>query len=424
MSKIIQLIAVLLVAVLAASSVFANNTTNVELDYIKINGDTVESGDTLRVEAGETLNIRAKIQARSDITDIEGSAQIVGYKYASKQAIADFDSIQELDEGDSDYIDLTVTLPYDMDKEKYDLRIEIEGRRGEAYVNALFPLNIQAPSDAVMIKDVVFSPAGSVVAGRALLAQVRLENIGDNTQDDVKITAMIPRLGVEASIFMDELEGQDDGAEKKTSEELYLRIPACAKEGVYDVEFEVEFDRYETVTTTEQIYISAGDSCPQARPVETQKGTLVVSQIPVQDVKAGVTSSFPVVLQNNADVTKTALISVVGTEGWATAQVSEQSPVIAAGQTKVVYVTVTPTATAQAGLKTFIVNLVVDGESKSLTGQANVVATQTDSTTQRSWLEIGLIVLVVLIIILGFIVVLAKLKEKDEDSDNKGQTYY
>ena len=145
-----------------------------------------------------------------------------------------------------------------------------------------------------MLKDLVLNPDTSVVAGRALLATVRVKNTGERDQEGIKIRVSIPDLQVSATDFIDNL----DADESTTSEELYLRIPACAKAGTYEVRAAVEFNEgFDVITATKKIDVVESESCPGAVAVK-DKTMIIVSSDP-QNVVAGQAGAvYPITISN------------------------------------------------------------------------------------------------------------------------------
>ncbi len=221
------LLAVFLVSFLAIGMVSALPA----VEKVKINGDVFEPGDSLEVERGDELDIRVRLTAGNvSEDDIEITAEVLGYEYSDHEPIFDRAHTFDLDAGDTTYKDLTINLPYKMDKDRYDLRVTVGTRTGSAF-EGLYRLHLKGVKHALIIKDVVFNPEASVESGRALLTTVRVKNIGEKDEESVKVKVTIPELGLSASDYMDEIE---DG-ESETSEELYMRIPECIEAKDYKV---------------------------------------------------------------------------------------------------------------------------------------------------------------------------------------------
>jgi uncharacterized membrane protein len=247
-----------------------------------------------------------------------------------------------------------------------------------------------------------------VEAGRAIVANVRVKNIGDEDYDDVKVTVSIPELGVNDYETLDEL--LFDTAE--TFEELILRIPSDAQPGDYTVKILVEFDEYEETTVTDIITVKGADV-----PVAGQDSVINVPSS--MDLTAsGV--AFPIYIQNNGNSDSVYSLSASGIN-WGTYNFDPAADVIVpAGSSKTVYLYIN-TDEVSAGEKFFKLQ-VVNGEDVNEVALSVNVSEQEASTGLRSALEIGLIVLVVILIIIGLIIGFSKLKGSKDDEES--ETYY
>ncbi len=431
MKKILQTMVFAFVLLITIGVSFAANnvstSNDVELEYIRINGDIYQSGENIRVDVNEELDIRVKLQALADVEDVEVSTRLVGYEYSDYVQVSDHSGVFDLRSGDTDFIDLQVQVPVDSDKDVYDLRVTVQDRRYD-YSSNSFTIRVSGPRNQMLVRDVIFSPGGSVVAGRALLAQLRLENIGENDQEDIKVTTRIPALNIVESTYVREVRGEAmlGRGERLTTEEIYLRIPQCAEEGIYDVEFEVEYNRFDVVSFTEEIVILKSELCTNSsstpQPTETEK--TVISAPQAQMITAGVSgSSFPVVIQNDGSSARTYTIGVTGVENWGTHSLSEQAPIVNPGQSKTVYVYVNAKEDAPLGVQTFGIDVSTQGKTQSVLAQANIVAPEKESNLTEI-LTISVIVLVIILVLLGIIVVFTKLRGRDDEDMEKGKAYY
>jgi uncharacterized membrane protein len=397
------------------------------VEYIKINGDEFESGDRLVVERGEKLDIKVKLQGTDNETDLEVRVDILGYEYNDWKRISDSTHVLDIKSTETVYKTLSVNVPENSEKDDYDLRVRVGGRTG-ASSESLFRLSVQAARHALDIKDIVFSPEGEVVAGRALLATLRIKNVGEKDEESVKVTVSIPELGISASDYIDEIEEE----ESVTSEELYLRIPKCVEAGIYKVRAKVEFDEgYEAAEKETTVRVLEGDNCEVISDKDEPAKTVITVGSTVQDVAVGEGGVvYPITVSNSGSVAKTYRISVDGTEGWSTVKVTPSSTVVLSpGETKSVYVYVSANEDAPAGERMFSV-AVMSGLTvlKEIPLKANVVTAEKEESSLgwdkvKKALEVGLIVLVVLLVILGLIIGFNKLKGRDDEEDDS-QTYY
>ncbi len=430
MKKVLQTIvfAFLLLCTMAVSFAANNVSTSndVELEYIRINGDIYRSGENIRVDVYEELDIRVKLQATADVRDLEVDARLIGYEHSTRVRVSDYSGVFDLREGDTTFVNLRVQVPVDADKDLYDLRVSVRDRRYD-YATSSFTIRVAGPRNQLLVRDVIFSPGGSVVAGRALLAQLRIENIGELDQNDIKITARIPALNIVESAFTRDIRGEAllGRGERLTTEELFIRIPQCAPEGVYKVEFEVEYNRFDVVSFTEEIVILESELCPTSQTTQPTQDRTVINAPQAQMVTAGVGgASFPVVITNEGSSAKTYTLSVTGIGNWGTYKLSEQAPIVAAGETKTVFVYVNANDDAPLGIQTFGIEVQAQGSKQTILAQANVVAPEGKTSSLTEILTISVIVLVIILVLLGIIVVFTKIRGRDEDDMEKGKAYY
>ncbi|MBI2147541.1 hypothetical protein HYU19_03620 [Candidatus Woesearchaeota archaeon] len=403
--------------------------------WVKINDDEVPNGATIRekVERGEELDIKVKIMAVQDTSDLGIQAWISG---DDDFILSDYaENIRDLDAGTLDTIKLKLKLPEIMETDKsghYKLRILLADRDGalKAYN---YNFVVENPSNAIVVRDVFFSPNSQVQAGRALLTVVRLENLGEEDEDNVRVTVEIPDLNVAATDYIDEVEVDDE----VSSEELYMRIPADAKPGVYDVVVTVDFDeRAKDAKQVHQIQVLAGTmpSDDEESGAGKEGGKTIVTIGPeTQDAAQGADKGavYPVTLTNEGKTSKTYTIAVGGVEAFGSVQVSPSNVVVVnPSETKTVYIYLTMRSDATLGTHTFSVEIKSGDKSlQSVPLSVNVVgASDADWSSVKRGLEVGLVVLIVLLVILGVVIAVMKAKKKDDEGSEQPAaeqtTYY
>ncbi|MDP7180633.1 MAG: hypothetical protein QF824_05160, partial [Candidatus Woesearchaeota archaeon] len=322
-------------------------------------------------------------------------------------------------------------LPARMEQGVYSLKIRVDtNTNSKTY---FYKLRIDATDHLLEVRDIILSPENTVKAGRTLLVSARVKNRGENDEEDVKVKASIPELGVSASDFIDEVDKEDctsdDCDDSITSGTLYLRIPEDAETGDYDVVVEVTFEDGDSeITETETIHVLGVEG---QEVIGSDSGKTIISIGPeTQDVTKGVAALYPVTLTNTGKSSITYVVDVDGAD-WGTFQVSPSNVVVLdAGESKSVYVYATASEGATAGEQMFSVS-VTSGDKvleqvplKANVGESASAGSSAWSKVKRA-LEIGLIVLVVLLVILGLIIGFNKLKGDDEDQEkDDGQTYY
>ena len=396
------------------------------VDYVKIDGEEVSpfGGDTIEVERGQEIDIKVRITAATDEKDVEIEAEILGYEYSDHEPIMDRVHTFDLDANDTAFKKLELKLPNKMDKDYYDLRIQVASRTGPTE-EMTYKLHLKGVRHNVVIKDVVFSD-DRIVGGRALLSTVRIKNIGEKDEEGIKVTVEIPALGLKASDYIDELEAD----ESTTSEELYIRIPTCAEAGIYDVIVTVEYDEgYEEVTMEKSIEILENEICA---PIGKKEDKTIVTIPEAQNIVKGTSGVvYPITITNLASSAKTYTITVSGVDAFGSYRIDPSNVIVVKGEdSKTAYVYITASDDAQAGEKAFIVNIATDADSKDIALTANVIEPSVSAWSKvRKVLEIGLIVLVVILIIIGLAIGFSKLRGREEEEEEPeeepgSQTYY
>ena len=407
--------AMFIIAILATLVMPLAAAASVNVEYVKVNGDELINGTTERLELSEELDIKVRIIATDNVSNIKVSAELTGYEYADRNQydIYDVIVIDDLDEGDATSRTLTIEVPKDIDQDKNTLEIRFSDNDG-TFATYTAKLNIQGLDNFIDIKRVSFDPA-EVVAGRALRTRVRLENLGEDNENDLYVQVAIPSLGPSMVVTadVDELEQE----ELTTTEDLLLRIPSCVEPGVYDVEVSVFYDNgYESTTVTEQIKVLGGE-CGATTDSETTDRTIITPPQSQEIVAGAAGTSFPVIIENDGTEDKTYLVSVSGVNGWGSAEVSTAATFVRAGNTEVVYVYVSANPDA-VGQKTFVMTVSDGQNSKDIAVQTRILpgAEATDNGMDwKQWVYTGIIVLLVIIVILGLAIGFRKANKDEEE---------
>ena len=427
--KIFGLLTIMLVF-LVSLVISANALTSADVTNVKVEVNDVQLTQSTPKQLAKTDELDVLVvfdYAKATETELQVEAVLRGYDHPD--LVEDITDVFTAKTGNRYDKRLTLKLPLRMEAGRYDLKIRFDEKTGATY-ELPYQLDITSERHALEIRDVVLNPENEVRAGHGLITNVRIKNRGERTEEDVKIKVSIPALGISASAYLDELDNEcttDDCDDSATSEDLYMRIPDNAETGEYTVKVEVEYDdgdEVETKTTKIRVVGEEGAIVP----AETAK-TIITVGPETQNVAQGATVAYPVTITNAGTSARTYTINVDGAD-WATFQVSPSNVVVLnAGESKAVYVYATASKAAAAGEQMFSVT-VMSGEQtlKQVPLKANV----TSQITTLGWskikkaLEIGLVVLVVLLVILGLIIGFNKLKgsEEEEKEGKEGETYY
>ncbi len=411
-------------AVFAIASVSAQIVT---IDEVEFDDDALSPSSSTSVanyERNQDIEVKVHFTALAEDDEVQIEAELTGYEDGS---VRDTEYVDDIKAGETYVKRLSLDLPWDMDQDYYTLRVYICPRSGSC-VEETYELDVEAQEHAFVIKDVDFSPGLSIEAGRALLTTVRVENIGDETDDEgVKVKVSIPELGLSASDYLDEVDSDDS----TSSEELYLRIPSETSAGSYAVEVTVTYDDGdETVTEDYTLTVTGTEATEETTTPVVESKTVITVGPESQDMTAGQGGAvYPITLTNAAGEAKTYVISVSGYDSWGSVRLDPSNVVILGeGETQTVYLFASANEDA-SGSYTFAVTVSAGSEElKQMLLSANVQPAVVEETNSydsvKKGLEVGLIVLVILLVILGLIIVVNKLRNSDDEDDEKSKTYY
>lgn len=417
-------VAILLFLVPSVSAVIPLTIDEVKIENFNITPNDVNS---IAVERGEDLELKVKITASQNADDLEIFAFISGYEfnYRTEERLADSTPLFDVKANTSYVKTLKINLPDIVLTDTYKLRLMI-ANKDDSEIIQNYNVAIEPERHLLKIHDVLLSPGSTVRSGEALLVTVRLANRGQKDEDDIKVTASIPELGVSASDFVGEVEKEDDEQE---TEEMYLRIPSCAKEGVHELKITVEYnERRETLTQTEAINVLSDDTCGddgKSYTPEVKNGkTFVTMGSQMETVYPDNYAVFPLTITNSGKTSKSYTFSIKAPQGLQYKMTPTSSAVVPAGESQTFHLFVNNDGTAQAGPNTIIATVNPGRENASVAMTANVVK---KSSWVSTLLIIGLVLLAIIVIIMATIFIANKTGERDDlmpPSTPRSELYY
>jgi len=430
------LLVFILVSILACSVASATQTNlgdlNVTFDSIEIDDKEIIGDNPVSVaglEKDDTIEVDVQFTANDD-TSVEIEVELSGD--GKKDKVSDSTDEFNVNDGTTYTKTLELELPQRMDQDRqYQIRVTISNKYGS--VIEIGTLDISGSDHSVQIRDIVLSPENEVKAGRALLATARIKNRGTQQEEDVKVKVSIPALGISASDYIDELDEEDcddeDCDDSTTSEELYMRIPDCAEPGEYTVKVCVEYDDGdEEACETAKISVVESDSCalPDVDSSASTGKTIITIGPETQDIAKGASVIYPVTIANEGSAAKVYSI-VTEAADWAEFTTTPSNVlVVGPGESKAAFVSVKANSAA-SGLQVFSVTI-KSGETvlKQVPLRANITGAAAASSLGKikKALEIGLVILVVLLVLLGLIIGFNKLRGSEEEEGEDEKTYY
>lgn len=249
-------------ALVGAAAAIPVNITRVEIDDHKIDPDQTNRLDVLR---DNRVEFEVTLEASEDVDDVEVEVFVSGFEHNNDLRLSDHVGPFDMDANVTYRKNLQITFPDLVEEDDYKVRVVVTDRNGQEVVRN-YNIKIDVPRHELKIVDAMFSPSRSVQAGQALLTIVRVENFGEQDEDDVKVVASIPALGVSATDYIEEIEAEDE----EETEELYLKLPKCAEPGKYDMVITVTYnDGFDRTGVEGKIEVLENPACGEDK-VEVQ----------------------------------------------------------------------------------------------------------------------------------------------------------
>lgn len=300
-TKTISMVAVMALLALAFTGVAS--AISVTINEVQVDDTTVTVGSTNRLDLTRDaeFEVEVRLTAQEAVKDMEVQAFVSGYEYNSgddrlSSTTALFDAAANVT-----YVKkLHIKLPDNVERDDYLLRV-IATNRNDVELIQNYRLKLDVTRHELKIKDVLFSPAYEIKAGAALLTTVRVENQGERTEKDIKVTVSVPDLGLSATDYIDEIKSVDN---EKETEEIYLRMPKCAKPGAYQVKVDLSYNEgHSSVSASRTMQVVEDDSC---RPV-VQPTVVVQTVQPVEQPKVEKASS----VRNALEIALLVLVGIL-----------------------------------------------------------------------------------------------------------------
>jgi uncharacterized membrane protein len=404
MKQIITIAFAFILALTAVAALPLDQIT-VDIDDITLNENAV---NRLSLERGHEYDIRVRFTAQADLDDMQIRAFLSGYEFSDVDDVEDKTPLFDVENGVTYVKTLSLAFPEDIDEDDYKLRIIISDRFNEEIV-LNYNLKVDVPRNSVVIEDVIFSPSNSVRAGSALLAKVRVENKGQQDQNDVKVTVSIPQLSVSGTAYIEEVDSGDDEEE---TEEIFIRVPKCTPAGNYEVKIDVEYQQlHRKVSETRTIAVLEDDTCNEDKtaPTTIQIGSQTINVI------AGQMATFPITLTNTGKKSQSFTINVQSNEVASVTITPSNLVVVPAGQTQQVFVNAQVNEKASAGAHQLAATI-QNGDS---TQQVNLNLMVTNSIGTKKIVEVVLIALVVILVVIAIVLGISYVRGKGQT-----ETYY
>lgn len=401
---IVALLAVFLVSAVSAGNVVSGEAV-VQIKNLNIN---YPSNHNLILAAAPGEIVPVTVSFRANASDyvsvkVEISSGNEEYSVSTKK----FDVLE-----DTVYTTgvMNLKIPTRIDDLSKDVRLNIYVRsdnisNDEYWRN--YTIRIQRESYKLQVLSVDYDLDAN--AGSTVPVMVVVKNTGFRDNDNVYLTVAVPELGISAKTYLDELTALKDcdnccDSRVSISKILNLNIPSNAKEGVYDLVVTVW---NEDTKTVEKGIIKIGKSS------SSTPGTVATNK--EQDLKAGETNSYDLVIVNSDNSVKVYTLSVVSNSNL---DVTVPSTVIVNPQSaSTVKVDVKVKNGAEAGRHTF--GVLVNGEQTTFVANVNKKGTSASSAG-----VIALTVLLAIIFVALLVLLIVLLFQREKKVEEVETSYY
>ncbi|MEA3378758.1 MAG: hypothetical protein U9Q69_03900 [Nanoarchaeota archaeon] len=397
--KLMKILGAMLLALVAL--VGMATAADYAISSLEVNG--VSPSGSLHVEPGQKLIIDCNILGLSSaFRDVRLEAWIDGYDWGSIRA--EDSGVFRVINGVTYSKQLTLDLPSDLDTgdNGYTLRVRLSDRNDS--VERTFSLFVEEPMHNLQIQDVMVSKAGNQI-----YVKVRVENMGYSKEEDIRVTASLPELGVSAKTYIDELYARNEDDNSESSSTLFLAIPDGVVSGTYELNVKLSNNGGNTNYYGTRLIDISGVS-------ENNAGEdALVSFDLTSEMKLGEETTFKVLVANMGKVSKVYTLEFSSMESWADSKAMPSLLSVAKGSTGEFLLKVTPNEEGSHQLTVKV------KENNLLVSEKNMTVNVSEKNTSWSWLWIPVGILLVVLIVL---VVLAQTQgEKIRPDDFEAEKY-
>ncbi len=412
MRKLLIPFLIILTFVASIASVHAQLVVEgVKVDQIALNPSPTLT--VLSLERGQEIEVEIRMSSLVARSNVEVQAFISGYEYNNANGIFDRSQVFDMQPNTTYVKRLNVKLPTDTEVDSYKLRVLVSDRFNSE-VSLDYNLRIDAKRHSIAFKEILLNPQNSIMAGRALLATVRLENYGQRSEKDVRVQTSIPELGVSAVDYINEIKYED----QEQTEELYLKIPACANHGTYNVITKVTYENGRTtITKSVPIQILSDDTCDEQTP-NVPKTQILVNNAP-QTIHVGSQPAlWTVTITNKENTAQQYAISVTGEPQETTIHILPTTLLVVQPKTtQIATITATPTEESLASTSNLALTVTAQ-DSVAQTTYLPLTIIPAPSRDATPVLETLLVVLVLIAVVLAILLIISPGKKQNI------QTYY
>lgn len=404
----VAFMAVLAVFALSLTSASAVNNLVINVDGVELNAtlDNLGGNNTANLDlatfAGETFPVRVYFAADSNMDDVEVEVELNGETDSSDSYFVG-NVVNDSRVYRTGIMNLQVPSKFDELTDSLYLIVTISA---DDMAPQVFTYEISAQRNSYDLRVLSVDYDATASAGDTVPVSVVVKNLGYQDSSDGFVLVAVPELGISAKGYFGDLvaiescdecdDDNTDAAQKIVS----LKLPSDAKDGVYELVVKV-YDDDAVTTVTKQIKVSASTDAQ------------IVSAVKSQDIRAGETKTFDLILVNSG-----SKVMVYNLNAASGSELSVSVPsivIVDAGSSKTVQVTVSAADDADKGTYPFT----VEANGKTTSFNANVVG---GKAVAMSAVVLTAILVIIFVALLAVLIVL--LTKKSKPTEEVETSYY
>ena len=259
---------VLLALLLVAVPTLADVSSNYEILNIGVSG--ISYTETVYTERGDAVPVEVYLRGTGETTDVNIEVWIGGYEYDDVYTTS---TMFDIEDGVTYKKTLYLQLPDDMIAEQ-EYSVYVEVYDGVDYVREEATIMVSKERHDVRIQDIVTE--NTVDAGDYTTVTVRLENMGDHKEEDIKVTVYNEELGIESSVYMDELTANEiDNEDEEETGEVSLVFPVSGDaDGAYTLDVTVTYNNGYSETVGDATLNVEGEAAAEGSVVVVEDNTV------------------------------------------------------------------------------------------------------------------------------------------------------
>ncbi len=389
-AKILLVPFLAVLAILVAGVASASNLASI--DSVTFNDVELEAYGAVNIAgfAGEVVPVRVTFTAQETSEDVKVKVEVYGGREEIVETTGRFNVI----EGNTYTKLLSLRLPSELKDTTKNLTMYVRVYdANHEYTDAEKEYVIKMQRESYNFDILSVDYQTPIPAGEVMPVSIVVKNRGMQKLEDCYVKVSIDALGISTQGYLGDLSAVDEcdecDKEDAVQKTLYLEIPSNAAEGTYNMDVEV-YNKDAMTKISKEV------------EVKTSVSTTILATVKSQDIKAGETKTYDLIIVNSGDKIKVYNIRAI----YGSALDVSVPSVVTVGpeSSKTVPITVKALPKANVGTYTFS----VDVNGQQIVFGANV----TGSKISSSVVALTVVLAIIFIVLLVILIVLLTRKEK------------